>query len=236
MPAPISHHYIESHKQIFTILPSHSLVSVYVYVCVVCVMWMHMCASVWAVPKETDRHTSMKSTKPPLIPPVIYGSQIHVRLRLNKRSFVTDSSLWSGWIGFAVLLPQQICPALLLPFLLLLPQGFLFTHMCFQRLMVLSFPLTPQLTHCRSKVKARRPSSVCSELVTLTNNHPPSTHTPSLTSTYTHTHRLSAGHLYSRPHWVIDSCGGIIKLQEEREESKLWGRTTASRRERVQHL
>ena len=89
---------------------------------VVCVI-VNAYECVCAVPKETDRHTSMKSTKPPLIPPVIYGSQIHVMLRLNKRSFVTDSSLWSGRIGFAVLLLHRICPSLLLP-----PQGFLLTH------------------------------------------------------------------------------------------------------------
>lgn len=54
----------------------------------------HVCVCVWSVNAyETGRHTSMKSAKPPLIPPVIYGSQIHVRLKLNKRSFVTDSSL-----------------------------------------------------------------------------------------------------------------------------------------------
>lgn len=84
-----------------------------VWTCV-CVVCEYLCA-VFPT-RETGRHTSMKSTKPPLIPPVIYGSQIHVRLKLNKRSFVTDSSLWSGWIALAVSLLQQICPALsLLP-------------------------------------------------------------------------------------------------------------------------
>ncbi len=71
-----------------------------------------------------------------------------------------------------------------------------------------SFPLTPQLTHTLPKLKAQLPSSVYFELVTLANTPPPSlSHTPS----------LSAGCLYSRPHWVIDSRGGIIEPREERE-------------------
>lgn len=124
MPAPISHHHFQCHIQINFLFPPPLCVCVFACVCVWSVLlWMHMCARACAVPKETDRHTSMKSTKPSLIPPVIYGSQIHVMLRLNKRSFVTDSSLWSGWIGFAVSLPHRICPSLLLQL-----QGFLLIH------------------------------------------------------------------------------------------------------------
>lgn len=115
MPAPISHHHFWSHKRIH-----FSLLHVCVHACV-CVVWILLCvcARTMFPKRQMGRHTSMKSTKP-LIPPVIYGSQIHVRLKLNKRSFVTDSRLWSGWIALAVSLLQQICPALSSLLLLLL--------------------------------------------------------------------------------------------------------------------
>lgn len=84
-----------------------------------------------------------------------------------------------------------------------------------------SFPLPPTRTDVSSKLKARLPSSVYSELATPAN-------APSSSHTVSH----SAGCLYSRPHWVIDSRGGIIEPQEERNSAAtLWGHETASRRE-----
>lgn len=132
----LTHAFIASHVTFTS--PSPPLL---VWVCVVFrILKAYVHVRVCCTQRDRQAHEH-EIYQAPLILPVIYGSQIHVMLRLNKRSFVTDTSLWSRWIGFSFSLLHRICPALLL---LQSSRGFVLTH--FQHTCIEHFPSIPQQT------------------------------------------------------------------------------------------